>query len=252
LNRAEKLYIELMKKSLLNLIYTDLDEEITATNEERMRRGDARRVGLDWPREAHTMIGLERLNSLQFCVEQVLQEGVTGDLIETGVWRGGASIFMRALLKAYGDQERIVWVADSFQGCPPPDPEKFPHDLGLDLSHFKELAIPRDQVEHNFARYDLLDEQVRFLEGWFKDTLLSAPIERLAVMRLDGDLYESTMDALSALYPRLSPGGYVIIDDYGAITACRLAVEDFRAGQGIVDEIVPVDWTGVYWKKSGG
>ena len=107
-----------------------------------------------------------------------------------------------------------------------------------------------DQVKANFARYDLLDDRVQFLKGWFKDTLPHAPISRLAVMRLDGDLYESTMDALTALYPKLSPGGYVIIDDYGAINACRQAVHDFRNTHGIEDPIQEVDWTGAYWRRS--
>ena len=103
-------------------------------------------------------------------------------------------------------------------------------------------------MRRNFERYGLLDDQVRFLEGWFRDTLPRAPIEKLAVMRLDGDLYESTMDGLTNLYDRLSPGGYVIVDDY-SIPACRLAVEDFRRARGLTEEIVQIDWTGVFWRR---
>jgi O-methyltransferase len=97
----------------------------------------------------------------------------------------------------------------------------------------------------------LLDEQVRFLEGWFRDTLPAAPIKRLAVLRLDGDLYESTIQALESLYDRLSTGGYVIIDDYGNVAGCRQAVHDFRARRGINEPIRPIDWAGVYWRRSG-
>jgi hypothetical protein len=104
-------------------------------------------------------------------------------------------------------------------------------------------------VKRNFERYDLLDDQVRFLQGWFSETLPKAPIERLAVLRLDGDLYESTTDALVNLYDRLSPGGYVIVDDF-CIPACRQAVHDFRQTRGIQDEIIQIDWTGVYWRRS--
>ena len=75
------------------------------------------------------------------------------------------------------------------------------------------------------------------------------PIEQLAILRLDGDLYESTMDALVPLYEKVSPGGFVIVDDYGAWEPCRKAVDDFRAQHGITDEIVEVDWTGVYWRS---
>jgi hypothetical protein len=209
----------------------------------------ARAEGLDHPLQADTMIGLARLANLRACVVDVLRRNVPGDLIETGVWRGGATIYMRAILAAYGVTDRTVWVADSFRGLPPPDPGRYPADAG-DLHHqASHLAVGLEQVRANFAKYGLLDERVRFLEGWFKDTLPRAPIERLAVLRLDGDLYESTMDALVHLYPKLSPGGYVIVDDYGYAEACRRAVADYRERHGIGDEILPVDWSGVYWRR---
>jgi O-methyltransferase len=108
-----------------------------------------------------------------------------------------------------------------------------------------------EQVAANFHRYGLLDEQVRFVKGWFRDTLPTAPIGRLAVLRLDGDLYESTMEALIHLYPKLSPGGYVIVDDYGNIAPCRQAVHDYRQQQQIQDLIRPIDGWGVFWQRSG-
>jgi O-methyltransferase len=157
---------------------------------------------------------------------------------------------MRAVLYAYGITDRAVWLADSFQGLPKPDPVRYPADAGADLSDVDVLAVPLEEVQANFAAYGLLDDQVRFLPGWFRDTLPTAPVERLAVLRLDGDLYESTTDALTALYPRLSPGGYVIVDDYGAMPSCREAVEDFRAERGITDEVRRIDWTGVYWQRT--
>jgi O-methyltransferase len=210
-----------------------------------------RMQGRDWPADAETMIGHSRLDNLQDCIETALRDGVPGDLVEAGVWRGGATIFMRAVLAAHGDDERLVWVADSFEGLPRPDPGRAPLDRGDTAWAFSaELAVSLDAVKANFERYGLLDERVRFLAGWFKDTLPNAPIERLAVMRLDADMYESTMDALTALYPKLSPGGYVIVDDYGALPNCRAAVHDFRAAHDIDDPIVPVDWTGVYWRRS--
>ena len=107
-----------------------------------------------------------------------------------------------------------------------------------------------ERVRANFERYGLLDKQVCFLKGWFRDTLPKAPIGRLSVIRLDGDLYESTMDALVNLYPKLSRGGYVIIDDYGALEPCSRAVHEYRRLHGITDEIHPVDWTGAYWRRS--
>ncbi len=237
---SRKLYIELMKRCLTNTIYFRPTKEIGY---------DARSEGRDWPDNAHTMIGLERLDNIQYCVESVLKDGVPGDLMETGVWKGGATIFMRALLKAYDVNNRTVWVADSFEGLPEPDLDIYPRDKGLDLYKFEYLAVPIDEVKDNFSRYDLLDDQVRFIKGWFRDSLPNAPVSRLAVLRLDGDLYESTMNALESLYPKLSRGGYLIVDDYGAIEACREAVHDYRKENSINDEIVRVDWTGIYWRK---
>jgi hypothetical protein len=206
--------------------------------------------GWGWPSRAQTMIGIRRLNHLEACFEHVLANNIPGDLIETGVWRGGAAIFMRALLAAHAVTDRTVWVADSFQGLPERNVEKYPADEGMDNSEvdIRNLAVSADEVRSNFRRYGLLDDQVKFLEGWFKDTLPSAPIEQLAILRLDGDLYESTMDSLVHLYPRLSVGGCAIIDD-NWIPACRGAVDDYRAAHGITGEIVRIDSQGAYWIK---
>jgi O-methyltransferase len=196
------------------------------------------------------MIGMQRLTSLQRCVETVLAEGVVGDLVECGVWRGGASILMRAVLAAYGDETRRVWLADSFAGVPPPDTVNYKADKGIRLHrHANVLGVPEAEVRANFERYGLLDEQVRFLPGWFKDTLADAPIEQISVLRLDGDLYESTIQSLDALYPRLSSGGYCIIDDYHVFSACEQAVADYRQKHQISAEIVEIDGTGVLWRK---
>ena len=107
-----------------------------------------------------------------------------------------------------------------------------------------------DEVRANFARYGLLDDQVRFVEGWFRDTLPGLRDLTWAVIRVDGDLYESTMDSLENLYGGLSPGGWVIVDDYER-APCRQAVHDFRERNSISEPIVTVDWTGICWQKEG-
>ena len=192
---------------------------------------------------------MQRLTSLQECVETVLAEDIPGDLVECGVWRGGACILMRAVLAAYGDQKRNVWVADSFAGVPKPDKDyTADQNIRLDLSA-DVLGVSETAVKANFKRYGLLDDRVRFLAGWFKDTLQASPIGQIAVLRLDGDLYESTIQALDALYPRLSIGGFCIIDDYHAIDACRQAVSDYREKTKTSTEIVEIDGTGVFWRK---
>ncbi|MEW5946820.1 MAG: TylF/MycF/NovP-related O-methyltransferase [bacterium] len=275
-NLTADLYLDLMKRCLTRAISkedfetVDLLPFIPGTFGRRVNHGIfrflrernievVRRVSRDlkkleegrcWPSGAETMIGLKRLDNLQYCVTDVIRNKVPGDLIETGVWRGGAAIFMRAVLRAYDEKERIVWVADSFEGLPKPAPEKYPADKDSDLWKYGELIVSLEEVKGNFERYGLLDDQVRFLKGWFRDTLPGAPIERIAVLRLDGDMYESTMDALRPLYPKLSPGGYLIVDDY-SLPACRKAVSDYRAEYGVVEEIQQIDWTGVFWKKIG-
>jgi len=268
MDTCQDLYLDLMKRSLMNLIYGDkevvpaapkgagkqlLVQALRAAGLEavRPRKFDPalRAEGRDWPTYGQTMLSMKRLDNIQFCVEQVIRNEVPGDLIEAGVWRGGASILMRAVLKAYGVRDRYVWVADSFQGIPPPDPEKYPQDAAIPYHTFPELSVSQEDVAANFARYGLLDAQVRFLKGWFRDTLPTAPIERLAVMRLDGDMYESTMDGLTALYPKLSVGGYVILDDYGHLPACTQAVEDYRTQNGITEAIQIIDFAGAYWQR---
>jgi len=199
----------------------------------------------------HTMIGRKRLDHLHRCLDTILHEDIPGDLIETGVWRGGATIFMRAHLLAHAVSDRTVWVADSFQGLPPPSCAE---DQDYDLSAAREpiLAIDQARVTALFERYGVLDAQVRFLSGWFRDTLPAAPIEQLALLRLDGDLYESTMDALVALYDRVAPGGFVVVDDYGALPPCRQAVEAFRAERAIEAPLEMIDKSGVAWRKPPG
>jgi O-methyltransferase len=209
-----------------------------------------REEGLDWPAEAETMIGLKRLDQLEECVLDVIRQGIPGDFIETGAWRGGASIFMRAVLKTYREHERTVWVADSFSGLPKPNPGLYPADVGDNAWKFRYLAVSLEEVQENFRRYELLDDQVRFLAGWFKDTLPNAPIERLAILRMDGDLYQSTHEALTYLYPRLSRGGYAIVDDY-ALKGCRAAVDDYRRQNGVNERIQHIDRYGSYWQRLG-
>ncbi len=227
--------------SVLNLKHLQLVRRRKITESERTE-------GKNWPGYADTMIGMKRLDNLQYCVETVLADKVDGDFIETGVWRGGACIFMRAILAAHGVTDRKIYVADSFEGLPKPEEEKYSADKGDRHHVYDFLAVSKDEVQSNFQRYGLLDDQVVFLKGWFKDTLPHLKAEKLAIIRLDGDMYSSTMDALNNLYSKLSVGGFCIIDDY-ALEGCKLAVADFRKQHSITSEIKQIDWTGAYWRK---
>lgn len=296
------LYLDLLKRAVANVLYEDRpgwfydhhNRPIIAPGFSLERRV----LGEDSPSEAHSMVGLCRLDNLQWCVEQALAEGVPGDLVETGVFKGGASVLMRAVLKAHGDTERRVFAADVFAAPPPEHPileailrpilwllaavpsrrwrrylfdklqrseaveRRFPiaddpSEASVELVMWvlrNSGRLPRlrgtslDDVRSVFARYGLLDEQVVFLQGFFADTLPAAPIERVAVLRLDGDTYESTRDALDALAHKVSPGGFVIVDDYHAFPECRRAIDEHRERTGEAAELVPIDNLAVYWR----
>jgi hypothetical protein len=240
-------YLTLLQKCVAGTIYNDPPLKVLGAEgfDPLLRE-----YGWDWPSVAHTMIGEKRLANVRYLAESVLGNGIEGDFIETGVWRGGACILMRAVLGVYCVKDRCVWLADSFEGLPPPDEEKYPADAGDKFHTFPELSVSLEQVTRNFEKYGLLDDQVKFLKGWFKDTLPNAPIQKVALLRLDGDMYESTMDALRALYGKVSVGGYVIVDDYHVVEGCKRAVHDFLSERNLSPILEEIDGVGVYWKVS--
>lgn len=269
LDGGARRYLDLLRRTLTREIF--LDQELTDVDLDHWPGGrdevlstlrhhgwrvvrpidpSARGEGRDWPATAETMVGSARLENVLSSACRVIEDEVPGDFIETGVWRGGVTVLLRGVLAAYGIDDRVVWVADSFEGLPVPDRQRYPADT-VDWSHVKPLKVGADAVRENFRRYDLLDDQVRFLEGWFEDTLPTAPIDTLALLRLDGDLYQSTMDALDALHPKVAPGGIVIVDDYHGWPQCRQAVDDYRTRHGVDDPMVEIDWTGVHWRRAG-
>nr|BAF98627.1 putative methyl transferase [Streptomyces argenteolus] len=268
-NETAYLYLDLLKRCLANFIYQDPAIPMPP-EENEVFDPETRRRGRDRPSQAHTMIGLNRLENIQALVEDVLRNGVPGDLIETGVARGGATIFMRGILKAYGVADRKVWVADSFG--------KFPRSAESGLTrrsytspYWAEITTvlnrypeqfermmtsvnartSYEEVREHFGRYGLLDDQVEFLVGWFCDTLPSASIESLALLRIDADLYDSTYEPLTRLYPRLSDGGHVIVDDYHSFPECKAAVDDYLREHGLTVRLQVVD-EAVHWRKSPG
>jgi O-methyltransferase len=204
-----------------------------------------RNFGTDWPERAHTMIGLTRLNNLHNCLDYVRENNIDGDFIETGVWRGGASIFAKVYCDMY-KLDKKIFVADSFIGLPPPE---HPKDAGDRHYKIDFLKISLEEVKSNFKLYHALDENVIFLKGWFSETLPNnSQINKLSILRMDGDMYKSTMDVFEACYDKVSTGGQVIIDDW-CLPMCREAVEDFRRTNNYNEELVPIDDSSVYWIK---
>lgn len=247
------LFLDLMKRSLTNTLFATEPDANEADNPRYVSQA----IQHYQQGPAVSMVPLARLDQLQNCIVDVVRNNVPGDLVETGVWRGGVTIFMRALLNVLGDPDRCVWAADSFEGLPEPDPVKYPVEYKAFKSaamtkYYNHLAVSLEEVQRNFQAYGVLDDRVRFLKGWFCDTLPTAPIGKIAVLRLDGDYYESTRDALVNLYDKVSVGGYVIIDDYGedTWTYCRKAVDEFREERKIRSPLVRVDRPCSYWQRS--
>ena len=264
------LYIDLLKKTITNTIHEEkfqylpvgrsknpaivlfriINSILGLKNFEIRRKVNFENVktGRIWPDNAETMIGIDRLNNIEYCIRQIIKDNVQGDFVETGVWRGGAVIFMKAVLTAFNINNRVIWAADSFEGLPKPN-GKYEADIGDKHYTITEIATSLEQVKENFEKYNMLDDNVKFLKGWFKDTLPTAPINKIAMLRLDGDLYESTMDSLNNLYHKLSRGGFLIVDDYYGVPTCKKAIDDFRKEKKITEEMIQIDWTGVYWRK---
>jgi O-methyltransferase/8-demethyl-8-(2,3-dimethoxy-alpha-L-rhamnosyl)tetracenomycin-C 4'-O-methyltransferase len=243
---ARDLYLDLLLKSVSNLIYGPPPSDPW---NDGLFRADAK-PGRDRGSPAHTMVGVLRLQNLRDLAERAIVQQIPGDFIETGVWRGGCCILMRGIIAAYCIRDRKVYVADSFAGLPQPNTALFPQDSESSWHTIPELAVALEEVKSYFGRYGLLDEQVVFVEGLFSDTLPRLDAGPFALIRLDGDMYESTYVALKHLYPKLSVGGFAIVDDYASIAACRQAVDDYRVSLDIRDPIHQVDFTGVWWQKT--
>lgn len=198
-----------------------------------------------------TMIGKYALEHLQACAETVLAAGVPGDFCEAGVWRGGACILMQAVLTVHAADKKI-WLLDSFEGLPKPS-SRFAHDAG-DTLWKDSLAVSVDQVKANFERYGLLGDNLVFVKGFFENTVPTLTVDKLSLLRLDGDMYGSTWTVLEGLYDRVQPGGYVIVDDYGVVPACAAAIHDFRKARGIGEQLFAIGLVkgtpvGAFWRK---
>jgi O-methyltransferase len=232
----------------VNRLLSSLDLEVVrrvrTTEEDYLESGHA---ASNRAEDAESMVGLRQFDCMQTCIANVVRQGVPGDLLEAGVWRGGMSIFMRGALRSFGATDRKVWVADSFAGLPPPDTAT---EANAKWWREGDMAESLETVRANFARYGLLDSQVVFLKGFFSETLPTAPINELAILRMDADLYESTADVLKSLYPKVSRGGYLICDDYTNLHDCRRAVDEYRTANGITEPIVEIDRRAIYWKKN--
>jgi hypothetical protein len=250
---AEYLPLGRLKESWKTRLLRPLDlllrQRNFAVTKLRYSDPEKRKNGCDWPANAYTMIGIRRLDHLEYCIRKLVEQQTAGDFLEAGVWRGGAVIFMQAVLNTLGEKGRKIFGADSFEGLPAPNPVMYPADGRNKLHLEKILQASQEEVARNIRRFFPEENGIHLLKGLFRDMLPTVPSGKLALLRIDADMYESTSDALNHLYPALNPGGFVIIDDYNAFPECKKAVEDFRDHRKITTPISLIDREAVFWQK---
>jgi O-methyltransferase len=243
-----------LKSIYLNLLIRTLTNSMYPESEDKSKNGG-------WPLYSHTMLPTEKLNTIRYCIDYCLENDIDGDLIETGVWRGGAVIFMEGVLHASGALNKKVYVADSFEGLPCPSIGGCEEDAGSGYfgqrgargklpwaeRHKEELSIGLEEVKNNFKKYNLLKDNVFFVKGFFEHSMKNIDIDKLCLLRLDGDMYSSTIVVLNELYDKVTKGGFVIIDDW-KLPQAQKAVVDFRKNNNITEPLLR-DGTGVFWQK---
>jgi O-methyltransferase len=195
----------------------------------------------------YTMTSSERLYGLQESCQYVLREAVPGDFVECGVWRGGSSMVM-ALALADSDASRRLWLYDTFEGMTEPDQR----DGELAAEHWRRHLTtgepiaysPLDEVKRNLGTTGLAEHRIRFVVGKVESTIPNEAPDRIALLRLDTDWYGSTRHELDHLWRRISPGGVLIIDDYGHFDGARRATDEFFRDLGRRPLFSRLDYTG--------
>jgi O-methyltransferase/8-demethyl-8-(2,3-dimethoxy-alpha-L-rhamnosyl)tetracenomycin-C 4'-O-methyltransferase len=237
-------YIDLLKRSVTNYCYLGGDapfETFRCSTHYDVKQGQWKIDPLARP---ITLLSQRQLDLVERSILDVERRGVPGDFIEAGVWRGGVIILMRAMLNAHNIARRKVVAADSFAGIP-----KNTRALNDPVDGWRDRWVASlEEVKQNVARFGLLDERIEFLPGFFSETLTALAGRQFALMRLDSDSYDSVEESLVYLYPLLSKGGVIIIDDWHLV-GCKAAVENYRARHGVAEQIQVEDGN-AYWVKA--
>ena len=208
-----------------------------------------------WP---YTMLGYHRLANAWDLVGRIQEEGIVGDIVECGVWKGGCSALMAERTRQFKPQ-RTSWLFDSFEELPKPSQEKksMAKEYTSSSSEGNLATIGRCESplttvkELLFTKLQLDSCWINIINGHFQDTLpeTSQAIGQIALLRLDGDSYDFTMVCFENLYEKVAPGGYIILDDYLLWEGCKKATDEFLAKHNIKAEIHIVDQAGAYFKK---
>ena len=195
-----------------------------------------------------TMTTPERLFGLREAIEYVVREEIPGDAVECGVWRGGSSMAIALRLLALGDEQRELWMFDTFDGMPAPSAD----DGAYVRERFDQYQArgdkwdfaPLDDVARNLRSTGFPVQRLHLVQGKVEDTVPAHGPETIALLRLDTDWYESTKHELECFWDRLSPGGVLIIDDYGHWEGARKAVDEFFERRGSRPLFSRLDYTG--------
>lgn len=205
----------------------------------------------NWTPNSLTMIGYKNLTNIENLFNLVVNNNIEGDFVETGVWKGGASMYM-AYLNKYYKLNRKIFACDSYEGLPKDSQYKQDEVVNGNFEQY-DYAISLEEVQNNFKKYNLLDDNVQFIKGFFETSLKTLHVDKIAILRLDGDMYTSTISVLEELYDKVSIGGFIIVDDYRwEIAGCGSAIDDFRNKRNITSPILSDGCYGycVYWIKT--
>lgn len=196
-----------------------------------------------------TMTSIERMYGLFNAVRYVSQSNVAGDIVETGVWRGGSSMLIAETLRSMGDDTRTIWLYDTYEGMAEPTELDVAHDGQSAKKQFEITpdwcAASVEEVTANMAATGYPEERFRFVKGLVQDTIPNAGApDSIALLRLDTDWYESSKHELENLYPRLTSGGVLVLDDYGHWAGVRKSVDEYLSEHGVKAMLQRLDYAG--------
>jgi hypothetical protein len=201
-------------------------------------------------------VTLPRMKATVILSKAALVLPIIGDLVETGVNTGTSSCLMMRMMMRFDNCNRRLWAFDSFEGLPKPTGEDGVWGMG---AHKGQMAVSQELFETNMKRWGAWNEtRIVVTKGFFNETLPSSHIGKISFLRLDGDLFASTWDALTNLYHKVVPGGFVYVDDFGSFEGCREAIDSFRTKHHIYEplhfvreenQVKYIMFEAVWWQK---
>lgn len=226
---------------------------------------DTGKLRLFWNVCTHALQNYASLSNAYDLAAYIENRKLPGAIVECGVWRGGCAAVM-AKVADTAKSNRKIWLFDSFEGMPSATKEDIGQDakwlscgvMSEDLTDLTpvgtNIASVEEVKELLFNRLHLKEENVVIVKGWFQNTLPAYRdrIGDIALLRIDGDWYQSTKACLETLYDNVVNNGYIIVDDYGFFPGCKKAVDEFLQERQVTVQIIKVDYSRIYFQKSAG